>query len=113
MNYRTFKCPSCGYTAQVQGELYQDAGTGWFLQTKVCKHCQILFEDTAPVPESMEWQPNQWTQLVNSGLLEIESDQSTMGCLRCGRQSREVWRKESPTCPKCHGGMIQITHTLT
>lgn len=100
--YRVYKCLSCGYSAQVQGELDIDQDSRSVMQTKVCRHCNILFEDSYDVPITMTvlHPPN---SLYLAELIDrLDLDGVTTGCLRCGKPSREVWSKEHPVCPKCH-----------
>ena len=105
--HTVFKCQFCGYIAQVQGELYIDRGSHSVMQTKVCRHCNILFEDSYDVPITMTvlHPPN---SLYLAELIDcLDLDGATIGCLRCGKPSREVWTKEYPVCPKCHKLMIR------
>ena len=99
--HTVFKCLFCGYTAQVQGELYIDRGSSSVMQTKVCRYCNILFEDSYDVPiTSVILYPQEsiyLAELIN----RLDLQQGSTGCLNCGNPSNEVWEKEKPVCPKC------------
>ena len=100
--HTVFKCLFCGYTAQVQGELYIDRGSRSVMQTKVCRHCNILFEDSYNIPfTSLIPHPKHSLHLAEL-IDRLDLDGATTGCLRCGKPSWEVWSKEHPVCPKCH-----------
>ena len=90
---RTFKCSSCGYSAQVHGEMYFDYGCYEFMATFRCRECRILFENIITKIEC--WEPP-----------EMEYDLADeIICLYCGTEKNNVWNKETGVCPVCSSEM--------
>lgn len=99
--FLVFKCLTCGYSAQVQGELYIDRGSYGFMQTKVCRNCNVLFEDMYDIPLTIGVILKRHDLLNLMKSLDMEYSGKSSGCLRCGENNSEVWSKDKPRCPKC------------
>ncbi len=91
---RTFTCKSCGYNAQVLGEMYFDYGCYNYLATFSCDECKTLFE--SQICQVEDWYTeNDFIYGLNDDII----------CLNCSSKRTRIWKKSISRCPKCSGEM--------
>lgn len=99
---RQFTCTSCGYSAQVYGDMYWDHGCHNFMATFMCRNCKVLFENLISKIKAHEIKFEAYHDLADD-----------FTCLQCGSQSSKVWNKEIDKCPKCKKEMkYEVIGTL-
>ncbi|MDD2304058.1 MAG: hypothetical protein PHP53_05145 [Prolixibacteraceae bacterium] len=122
--YRYFRCPSCGYQAQVAGEKFYDEAYQNYMDTFHCMDCNVIHEkmvselmDYMTLPAYLELKeifPEFDLHLPDSSM-DFSSSEKTLfienkaieniECYSCGSGRNINWSKELPYCPKCRETM--------
>lgn len=92
--YKSFTCQSCGYKADVFGEIQKDYN-GTF-ETHVCLNCKTLMDCCT---EDVKF-------IDKDGIdIEIEFIPVEPRCLSCDKNDLILWDSDMCKCPKCEEKM--------
>ncbi len=90
--YRTYKCTSCSYSADVVGFKQTDFNGSY--ETVNCKKCKILIDCLTEEPIAIDEFEGIY---LLSPILPV--------CLVCNESDNEIWDVQTSKCPKCNSKM--------
>jgi len=93
--FKTYKCNTCGYSADVYGEPVESL-SGGILDTHVCLNCMHIIEVEIAAFDGFE---------TVDGETITNYKEATPVCLLCDKSDTIKWDKEICKCPKCNGKM--------